>query len=370
MMYALLEESKQNILSLSDIISIAETSDQYFVPKDEEEILEILSSLELIGLVTLLKSSNKVWVVVNKQILLAEVNGILFAPKSFKQHCNIASNTGNITVSALTQLFPKYDPDMLICFLKNMALCQEVGSQLFEMTNLVTNGSSDDKERFLFFPTLLNIDRPDTIDQEIFQFGWCLQCTEHYDFFPLNFIHVLSLWFSFKYSSLQRINKLNRNCTFWKNGIHWFNNGVGTLVELVDESQCVLVLMSCEEGYESEMVSLRRNVITEIMTLQKKFCPNLKLSKFVVDPQDLTYPINKPTQKTVYNVQDIIDSITHGKDFVINSNNCLDQLLSNESLQLENIGYLSILGEHDLKYSLNIEDIGTTYSVGEITEGK
>ena len=378
MMYGLLEESKQNILSLSDIISIAETSDQYFVPKDEEEILEIISSLHSTGLITLLKSSddpNKVWVVFNKQILLAVVNGILFAPKSFKQYHDIASNTGIITVSALTKNFPDYDPDVLISFLKNMALCQEIDHWQFEMTNLVAKSSSayDDKERFLFFPTLLNVDRPDNIDQEVFQFGWCLQCTEHYNFFPLNFIHVLSLQFSRKYSALQHINKLNRNCTFWKNGIHWFNNGVGTLVELVDESQCVLVLMSCEVGYESEMVSLRRNVITEIMTLQKESYPNLKLSKFVIDPQDLTYPIDKPTQRTVYNVQDIIDSITHEKDFVINSNNCqkgLHQLLSNESLQLENIGYLSILGEHDLKYSLNIEDIGTTYSVGEVTEGK
>ena len=379
-MYGVLEEIKQNILPLSDIISIVNTSGRYIYFLSINEILKILSSLHSTGLITLLKSSddlNKVWVVVNKQILLAEVNGILFAPKSFKQYRDIASNTGIITVSALTKNFPDYDPDMLICFLKDMALCQEIDHWQFEMTNLVAKSSSayDDKERFLFFPTLLNVDRPDNIDQEVFQFGWCLKCTEHYDFFPLNFIHVLSLQFTFKYSALQHINKLNRNCTFWKNGIHWFNNGVGTLVELVDESQCVLVLMSCEVGYESEMVSLRRNVITEIMTLQKKSCPNLNLSKFVVDPQDLTYPIDKPTRRIVYNVQDIIDSITHEKNFVINSNNCqkgLDQLLSNESLQLENIGYLSILGEHDLKYSLNIEDIGTTctYSVGEITEGK
>ena len=367
MMYSLLEESsnEKSALSLSDIKFVAESSDKYFLPKYEEEILEILRLLELTGLINVLQSPNnpnKVWVIFNKQILLSEVDGILFAPKSFKQHCYIASNTGIITVFALTQLFPEYDPDMLICFLKNMALCQEVDHWQFEMTNLVAKSSSayDDKERFLFFPTLLTVDRPDNIDQEVFQFGWCLQCTEHYDFFPLNFIHVLSLQFSFKYSALQHINKLNHNCIFWKNGIHWFNNGVGTLVELVDESQSVLVLMSCEERYESEMVSLRRNVITEIMTLQKESYPNLKLSKFVIDPQDLTYPIDKPTQRTIYNVQDIIDSITHGKDFVINSNNCqngLHQLLSNESLQLENIGYLSILGE---QYSV----------IGEITESK
>ena len=368
MMYGLLEESKQNILSLSDIISIAETSDQYIVPKDEEEILEIISSLELIGLIALLKSSNKVWVVFNKQILLTEVNGILFAPKSFKQYCDIASNTGIITVSDLTQLFPNYDPDMLICFLKNMALCQEVNPQLFEMTNLVTNGRSDDKERFLFFPTLLNVDRPDNIDQEVFLFGWCLQCTEHYHFFPSHFLHSLLLNLSYKYALPKHTSTLNIQSNFWKNGIHWFNGNGVALVELVDESQCVLVLMSCEEGYESEMVFLRRNVITEIMKLQKKSYPNLMLSAFVIDPQDLTYPIDKPTQRTVYNVQDIIYCIIHRKDFVTNSKvhssnyNCvkkkLNQLLFNESLQLENIGYLSILGERYSLISKNVHIAG------------
>ena len=365
MMYGLLEESKQNILSLSDIKSIAETNDQLVVPKNEEEILEVLSSLHSTGLITLLKSSddpNKVWVVFNKQLLLAEVNGILFAPKFFKQYRDIASNTGITIVSALTKIFPDYDPDMLICFLKNMALCQEVNPQLFKMTNLVTNGSSmhDDKERFLFFPTLLNVNRPDNIDQEVFQFGWCLQCTEHYHFFSSHFLHSLILNLSYKYALPDHTSTLNIQSNFWKNGIHWFNGkGVGTLVELVDESQCVLVLMSCKVGCESEMISLRKDVITEVLKLQEESCPNLKLSDFIIDPQDLTYPIDKPTHRTVYNVKDIIISVIEERHFVISKPHSssnkfreqkkLDQLLFNESIQpndsvpFANTGHLSVL---------------------------
>ena len=356
MMYGLLKGSKQNIFSLSDIISVADTSNKYFIPKNEKEILETLSSLHSTGLIALLKSSddlNKVWVVVNKQILLAEVNGILFAPKSFKQYCDIASNTGIITVSALTQLFPDYDPDMLISFLKNMALCQEVDPQLFVVTNL-SSPEYDDKERFLFFPTLLDVDRPDNIDQEVFQFGWCLQCTEHYHFFSSHFLHRLLLNLSFKYTLPEHAspNKLNCNCTFWKNGIHWFNgNGVGTLVELVDESQCVLVLMSCKEGYKRNMISLQKKVITEVLTLQKESCPSLKLSDFIVDPQDLTYPIDKPTQRTVYNVQNIIYCIINEKEFVINSklhSSTSNQRELSELLQLTDIHHLSTLKGQEL----------------------
>ena len=365
MMYGLLEESTQNILSLSDIVSAAQTNENYILPDTGEETLEILSSLHSTGLISLLKSTddpNKVWVVVNKQILLAEVDGILFAPKSFKQHCDIASNTGIITVSALAELFPCYDPDMLICFLKNMALCQEIHPQFLEtMTNLIAKGTNNDKERFLFFPTLLNIDRPDNINQQVFQFGWCLQCTEDYHFFPSHFFHILLLCLAYKFGLPEYTSKLaivDCQCTFWKNGIHWFNGkGIGTLVELVDGVQCVLVLMSCKEGYERNMVSLRRDVITEVTTVQKESCPSLKLLDFVIDPQDLTYPIDKPTQRTVYNVQDIISCIIRKEDFINNkphsnkvrSPKSLDQVLPNESIQLTDISQLSVLGGHDLK---------------------
>ena len=250
----------------------------------------------------------------------------------------------------LAELFPCYDPDMLICFLKNMALCQEVNPQLFQMTNHVTNPVYYDKKRFLFFPTLLNFNRPDNLlGQEVFHFGWCLQCTEHYHCFSSHFMHSLILNLSFKYTLPEHANpnNLNCNCTFWKNGIHWFNgNGVGTLVELVDESQCILVLMSYKEGYKRNMISLQKNVITEVLTLQKKSCPSLKLSDFIIDPQDLTYPIDKPTQRTVYNVKDIIYCIINKKEFVINSklhsstSNQREKELS-ELLQLTDIHHLS-----------------------------
>ena len=359
MMYGLLEESTQNTLTLSDIVSAAQTNENYILPGTGEETLDMLSSLHSTGLISLLKSTddpNKVWVVVNKQILLAEVDGILFAPKFFKQHCDIASNTGIITVSALAKLFPCYDPDMLICFLKNMALCQEIHLQFLETTtNLVAKGTNNDKEKFLFFPTLLNIDRPDNINQQVFQFGWCLQCTEDYHFFPSHFFHVLSLCLAYKFGLPKHTSKLaviNRQCTFWKNGIHWFNGkGIGTLVELVDGGQCVLVLMSCEEGYERNMVSLQRDVITEVTTVQKESCPSLKLLDFVIDLQDLTYPIDKPTQRTVYNVQDILFCAIKDKEFVINTKDNIQrplrQLLPNE--QLTDISQLSLLGGHDLK---------------------
>uniref|UniRef100_A0A1X7U6K1 Death domain-containing protein n=1 Tax=Amphimedon queenslandica TaxID=400682 RepID=A0A1X7U6K1_AMPQE len=164
MMYGLLEERKENILTLSDVMSAGKDSDDYVLPDKREDVLDVLHSLHSTGLISVLKSEDKVWVVVNKGILLTEVNGILFVPMTFKEHIDIASNTGIVSVSGLTKLFPKYDPDMLIYFLKNMGLCQEINPSFLRMTNLHQLAVDEEEEgeterrgeRLLFLPCLLS----------------------------------------------------------------------------------------------------------------------------------------------------------------------------------------------------------------------
>ena len=141
-------------------------------------------------------------------------------------------------------------------------------------------------ERLLFFPCLLSTDRPKKMTSEVYQFDWCLQCTREHDFFPPRYFHVLSLHLAFKFSlskgNEELAEKLNRKCKFWSNGLHWFDGyGIEVLVEIVDESQCVLVMMSCEKGYSDNMVSLRRKVIREVMSVYKNSCSSLKVKELV-----------------------------------------------------------------------------------------
>uniref|UniRef100_A0A1X7SSQ8 Uncharacterized protein n=1 Tax=Amphimedon queenslandica TaxID=400682 RepID=A0A1X7SSQ8_AMPQE len=319
MMYGLLEERKENILTVSDVMSAGKDNDDYFIPDKREDVLDVLHSLHSTGLMSVLKSEDKVWVVVNKGILLTEVDGILFAPETFEEHVDIASNTGIVSVSGLTRLFPKYDPDMLIRFLKNMELCQEINPSFLRMTNLhqlaveeeeEEGGRERKGERLLHFPCLLSSDRPDEMTSEVYQFGWCLQCTSKHHFFPPRYFHVLSLRLAYKMALPQEDDKLKRRCTFWKNGLYWSNShGIGSLVEIVDESQCVLVMMSREKGYSDNMVSLRRDVIGKVMSVYKESCPSLEVKELVIDPKELAYPVNTPRERTVYSVKDVMSAI-------------------------------------------------------------
>ena len=373
MMYGLLEERKKNILTLSDVMSATKGNNEYNLSDKREDVLDALHLLHSTGLISVLKSEDKVWVVVNKGILLTEVDGIVFAPKTFKEHVDIASNTGIVSVSGLTRLFPKYDPDMLICFLKNMELCQELNPFFLRMTNLhqlaveeeEEGGTERRGERLLFFPCLLSTDRPDEMTSEVYQFGWCLQCTREHDFFPPRYFHVLSLHLAFKFSlskgNKELSEKLNRKCKFWSNGLHWFNGyGVKALVEIVHESQCVLVMMSCEEGYSDNMVSLRRKVIREVMSVYKHSCPSLEVKELVIDPKELAYPVNTPRERTLYEVCDLLSAIKEGRPFLVSDKGHkeLKEIVPDESLS--DISSLSLLGGCDIKVRINTHKLFDT----------
>ena len=360
-MYRLLEERKENTLTLLDVISEAQDNDCFVIPEDSTEILEILRSLDSTGLINVLQSEDKVWVVVNKRILLTELDGILFAPKGFKEHVDIASNTGIVGVSDLASLFPHYDPDMLICFLKKMELCQEMNPSFLSMTNLIPSaveGSEEERdtarrgERLLFFPCLLYSDRPDDMTTKVYQFGWCLQCTGKHDYFPPRYFHILSLHLAYKLALPKEDDKLNHRCTFWRNGLHWFNgHGVGVLVEIVDESQCVLVLMSQKKGCSDSFTHLRRNVIREVLLARKESCPSLEVKEFIIDPEELSYPVETPRERTPYSVKDVISFILSKQDYIVNATGTraveLKSILTDESLS--DINNLSLLGGRDIK---------------------
>uniref|UniRef100_A0A1X7VD83 Uncharacterized protein n=1 Tax=Amphimedon queenslandica TaxID=400682 RepID=A0A1X7VD83_AMPQE len=362
-MYRLLVETNKNTLTLLGVMAAdGKDSNDYVIPVTKGDVLDALHLLHSIGLISVLKSEDKVWVVVDKGILLTELDGILFAPKTFKEHVGIASNTGIVSVSGLTRLFPEYDPDMLICFLKNMELCQELNPLFLKFTDLIegeteeTGGSASESqgitERLLFFPCLLSTDRPKILTSQVYRFGWCLQCTREHQFFPPRYFHVLSLHLAFKMAQPQEDGKLERRCSFWKNRLYWFNgHGVGSLVEIVDESQCVLVMMSCEKGYSDNMVSLRRDVIGEVMSVYKESCPSLEVKEIVIDPKELGYPVNTPRERAVYSVKDILSAFDKREEFLVKFDGTkgekVKEILSDESLT--DISNLSLLGGCDIK---------------------
>ena len=152
----------------------------------------------------------KSWIVVDKDALLKEVNGALFAPSDFEEYKpNLASNTGIIPLSVLKATFERHNIEMLVWFLTSLEFCIPV-----EIHDIITNLELQDQatlpdavrgeEQLLFFPSLVHVERPDNATLfrfgEKLSFGWCLTCIEPHQFFTPRFLHVLLLSIAFAFS--------------------------------------------------------------------------------------------------------------------------------------------------------------------------
>ena len=193
-------------------------------------LTESLTSLNDKGLILFLQNQEhpeSSWVVVEKEALLREVNGTLFAPDNFKQYCQVASNTGIVPIATLEELFPQYSSEMLVGCLESMEFCHPVDMPTLQATNLKATLSFPlTGANYLFFPSLVKEHRPDDLPSP--RFGWCLGCSDPHQYFSNRFLHVLLLRLAFtfplasEYRSLSSsLHGLERTCRVWRNGICW-----------------------------------------------------------------------------------------------------------------------------------------------------
>ena len=107
---------------------------------DSTVLTKSLTSLSDKGLILFIQNQEyfqSSWVMVEKDALLKEVNGKLFAPDNFKQYRQVASNTGIVPIVTLQELFPQYSSEMLVGCLESMEFCQWTPLHFKPLTTLL-----------------------------------------------------------------------------------------------------------------------------------------------------------------------------------------------------------------------------------------
>ena len=180
--------------------ALASEKDLYF----DSTVSESLISLSDKGLILFVQNQEhpqSSWMVVEKDTLLREVNGTLFAPDNFKQYRQVASNTGIVPIATLEELFPQYSSEMLVGCLQSMEFCHPVDPSALQGTILESNkatlSSPPSGVSHLFFPSLVKEHRPGDLPSP--RFGWCLECSDPHQFFSNRFLHVLLLRLAFTF---------------------------------------------------------------------------------------------------------------------------------------------------------------------------
>ena len=306
----------------------------YFLPQSKQAVATVCDQLNDRGHLLVLKNITAVensCVIINRTALLAEVNGTIFAPEGFKQHIKLASSTGVVPLSKITEHFPKHDHTMLLGFLSHLEFCHEISdSEILglisqDQASAASEATAVQGERYFFFPGLVTLEVPSTVWEPQPQFdyhcGWILQFCVLGQFFYPRFVQVLllRLAFSFAFSKLPStdVPSLQRKCAIWKNGIYWGDrNGTEMLVEIAEQNRVVVLMRSHE--IISECLQLRSLLIQKVLAAAREFCSKVSTVESFINPSDTTqYPLKPTSQLALYCITEVATAVALGKRSVV-----------------------------------------------------
>ena len=339
--------SSEVACSVRELCTHIRAEDDAFLPTEPNLLAPLLNSLSDGG--HLLYIPNKKdfeagWLVINKQVVLSEINGTIFAPENFKQNHDIATSTGVVPKSKIAGVFAeKYNIDMILSVLTIFEFCRKIEDS-FTLSLIASSDPSRDvatdvttihkpSESHYFFPALVRVEHPTDVWQGSgpgqYQCGWCLQCSKECQYLTPRFLHVLLLRLAFSFAlapdSTQQDEAspvLRQRCAVWKNGIQWLDqDGVETIVEISEQNKLVLLLMSCPEGEEMACVRLRSSLISKLLETKKELCPRISTTELLIDPSNLSsYPLPSSSELTLYRMDDqVVKAVQDHKQFAIDT---------------------------------------------------
>ena len=302
------------------------------LPTNASELSQHLRTLNDKGRFLFLRYARKVedsWVVINKAVLLSEVNGTIFAPDNFKQHHDIANSTGVVPISKVREIFPQRDPDLVVAFLQHLEFCQEISeSEVSLITTRHFRCSCGPVERFFFFPALVSEERPSeagsAIETPSYRCGWILQCSQPHQFLTPQFLHVLLIRLAFCFAlapdnthEVQTSPVLERRCCVWKNGICWLNRkGVETTVEVTEQSTVVSLTICCLAGREMECVKHHSQVIKCILETREELSPVVTMKESLIHPGCLTPPTSLSSLQ-LYSLSELAEALVDDESVLV-----------------------------------------------------
>ena len=308
------------------------------LPQVPSQLISLLSTLSDKGYVLLLQNHtdvNKSWVILQPEVLLTEVNGSIFAPDNFKEHCSgFAMSTGVVPLSKIIEKFGEPNNHVIIRYLTHLEFCfRNKDKHTLEMitkdeTLQLTPHGHDRVEEYYFFPVLVQKKRPSDVcqPQETIKYecGWFYTCNEPTEQLTTRFLHVLILCLAFSCDSPDEPTEresvvLLRSCSVWKHGIAWWtNDGIETIVEVGLQCCWVAVMLHCPDTRKVQCAELRTKVINTVLKTKQDFCPAIGMKEFLIAPSCLQYPF-EGKNLILYNMREIARVVMKGDEYPKNT---------------------------------------------------
>ena len=329
---------------VSEVIStIKKEKENTLLPQNPTELEHLLSTLSDKGQVLVLKNTSNPkdsWILLQREKLLSEVNGSIFAPDNFRQSIkDFARSTGVVPHSKIQKQFQQYPLDIVIGFLSHLEFCFKIhdyrtlGMIAGEWEPQSHTLPTHKDEKFYFFPALVRVEYPTDVwkqDQPpmetpkpatTFQCGWFYQCSLPNHFLTSRFLHVLILRLAFKFALAvdrnpsERSPVIRRRCSVWKHGIAWWDrNGIETVVEVDLQCRWVTVMMRSSAGQEVECTHRRTAIMKNILNTKEEFCPAVAMTQSMIHPDCLQYPLEQRLREGIiqYSLKEVAGAVVEG----------------------------------------------------------
>ena len=212
--------------TVATIISCTKGRD-FLLPQNATEMAQLLSTLNNKGQILLLKDRVNIedsWVVLQRDVVLREVNGSIFSPEPFKPQCkDFTGSTGVVPLSKIKEKLPHHHPDMITGFLSQLDFCFKIEDYraVEKITDNCTPRSptaiGEEEEVYYFFPALVQVEDPPLDEvwkpnpKMTFQCGWFYHCDSPHQFLTTRCLHMLILRLAFSFA-LHTETVLSANC--------------------------------------------------------------------------------------------------------------------------------------------------------------
>ena len=307
-----------------------------FIPTTIPHLIEICVQLSDKGHILFLLNNatpENSFIIIDKTALLAKINGTMFAPEDFKQHCQLATSTGVVPKCELATHFSEFDINMLIRFLSHLELAVPIedaevlsliGEHLANKSGQLATPSDDG---FLFCPALIRLEVPPEVFliQVAFsyQFGWLLSCMSADDFFDARFLHVLILRLALSLGLAPTVNPdiptLQHQCSVWKTGVHWNTpQGAEVLVEVLKKKSVVVLVQGHKLSFK--LLQLQSTIIQKVLETAEQFCPSIKPEELLLSLSDVRYPLTNPQSTALFSIKSLAKSVVEREPFVVSTN--------------------------------------------------
>ena len=268
------------------------------LPREAKHLYHSLSELHDVGALLLLGDHNNddCQVVLKCSKLTNEVHRLIFSKAAIgniRGKC-VSSNIGILPDDVLREILPPYITKQCLIYLQ---YCHEIKYEDIGAFPTLEQQETPNQS-FVFFPAFCSLDKSsvslNTSCDLTYSIGWLARCTDPFDYFPARFLHVLLLRLVFRFtlsapqkqasSASSDHSHFQRRCTMWKTGVHWLMvEGVECMVELVDGSKGVVIIIKSEEDNVEYCVHVFNRIFSCVIEAKAEFCHAIRPDFFLLD---------------------------------------------------------------------------------------